>query len=202
MPTKKNNDNPSTSVFDTTVAGLLAQQGLDGRVRVRHCGSGDGAATVGGRTIVVGSAMGTRRTAGFQQWTAAHEVAHLVLGHRINVVAGVLAMVSLGCWIGAAAANLTGSAGWTAIFMVAGPVGLVSAFVVYRPTALRAEREADQLANRWGYPLTRAIADELAATEGNQQPAKHRTWLRHHDYPHDRITHDGSGRGSGRREGK
>lgn len=133
----------------------------------------------------------------FTRWAAAHETAHIALGHcgalanwgeRGALLGGFAVGLPL---LGVGAVRLIRHEahgqmlvllGWTVMVVL----GLV--LVARLPARGRAkERAADDLAARWGYPFTEHVTAIIRRQEGRLE-GRTPTWLRDHPQPSDRVT--------------
>lgn len=138
---------------------LSANAGLHLSVRTRR---GRGASAH--RDYIAVSADVLGRSPGIQQWSAAHEVAHVALRHRSvsEVVSiGVLtALIAVGVLADPGPGRPLPSAVFGAAAVLAVAVLLLAA---RRQRCL--ETQADRLAASWGYPVTQEVVAYLNATE-------------------------------------
>jgi hypothetical protein len=130
------------------------------------------------------------RSVGYQRWSAAHEVAHVILRHRgepvrVFVLLGIAAL----CCAGAAGSQLLHLATLVSDVAVAtttvGMAGMaLPALFILARVHRQQERDADQLAASWGYPITAEIAAILGQYE--RPPYRWVPALRSHDLPEER----------------
>lgn len=132
-----------------------------------------------------------------QAQVAAHEVAHLVAGHRdhlgrIIAAAALLPIVwiVLPVYLGL----ITTAHAMSTWSLIGGALGLVStiAFVLlWWPRRMRRqEREADTMAERWGYPFTEVCAEWVSSQESRLTKSSVYRPFRHHPSAADRVTKD------------
>lgn len=184
------------SVFESTVRSLCAERGL--RVRVLPGSRWHRSAMTNVRrgTIQPGR-VEFQGSPADQEWSAAHEVAHVELGHRrwtSKVAATGLGFAAVGLaglvWVLAGAVTTDVPASGAVFLACVGALASGFVLVVWgraRSAVVDREQElqADRLADQWGYPLTRDRADRLARVEGGR-PRWSRS--RSHPMPYDRIT--------------
>lgn len=178
------------TTFRRTVTVIAARHQVPVKsIRLDRTGGLRASAKLG--TITYGPELDTQPI-GIQMWVAAHELAHVALGHgrRHWAIQGRATAAT----IPAAVLLIAG------IFITAQPVALAASIagiallvlaVAYtvrtvRQTEQRQEREADALAASWGYDVTENVADWLTVAEAaHGAPGGRR---RRHAAPHDRIT--------------
>lgn len=184
------------SVFESTVKSLCAERGLTVRLLPASRWHRSAMTNVRRGTIQPGR-VEFQGSPADQEWSAAHEVAHLGLGHRrwtSKVAAAGLGFAAVGLAglvLVLARAVATDVPASVPVFLVC--VGALAAgfvLVVWgraRSAVVDREQElqADRLAHQWGYPLTRDRADRLARVEGGRP--RWSRW-RSHPMPYDRIT--------------
>lgn len=139
------------SAFAHAASALLEATGLTRQVRIQVRKHGTAARAVGHHKLVVSQAI-TTESAAFQSWTAAHEIAHIALGHRPAVLPVGLLGVGAGCWIAGIAAKLAGIGLWTAVLPGLGMAATIAALIVNQRPTLTHEREADHMAASCGLP--------------------------------------------------
>lgn len=182
------------SVFESTVKSLCAERGLV--VRLLPANGWHRSAMTNVQTIQPGR-VEFQGSPADQEWSAAHEVAHLDLGHRrwvSKVVAAGLGVAVLGLAglvsvlvvavvtdVPVSVSVFLACVGALAVGFVLVVLGRTRSAVVDREQEL----QADRLAHQWGYPLTRDRADRLARVEGGRP--RWSRW-RTHPMPYDRIT--------------
>ena len=194
-PNRKSTTANAASPFHRTARRLLDEADrVDVNIVVRSRASRSAAARL--RSIVVDAGV-LELSDHYQTWLAAHETAHIALGHRhasprILVRAVAISGLAL-CWgaslillevIGKSAALATLVIGLFVALMVL----LGTTFYAAAGETRQDERAADDQAGDWGYPVTSAVAAQLVEIEA--EPAKSRAWLalRSHDLPAQRLS--------------
>lgn len=164
--------------FVATVAELAQRHRLDVRVRLTRLNPG--ACSPDPHTVLVSREL-LAAPAEVQRHAAAHEMAHIVLGHhailrRSNVRAAGL----LGC--GMVGAVVTGGLG--GLFAVTGAALVAGRNRDHdvRPLEVAADRQAEE----WGHPLDEAGAAYLQRLE--RWSGRLPEWARTHPRPQRRIT--------------
>lgn len=182
--------------FIGTARYLLGAAGRDD-VKIKTTRSKSANAFAGRDVITIGQGMADESPE-MQRWSAAHEAAHIVLGHSVPAVrvfasfataaAGFAALAVLGSpWI-----NPSGVLGLVVVIIagLAVEVGAIGGMVSWARTDKPKERAADRLAAEWGYPVTEALAAQMAGREA--WLTQTRLWkpFRRHDLPFDRVNAD------------
>lgn len=188
------NSGTEPDVFGATVDQLVAVHGIAVHRVARKKGKGASAAR---STIRVGKKM-LDRPAEFQAWSAAHEVAHIACSHRVGTPAAVVLIFAAAAAVGAAgtvwfmverAARISLAMFLSVpLLLIAGAALYIGAGVLSGRWARRQEREADQLAQEWGYPLTPAVVKQIRADESRITRWLIFRPLREHPLPEHRIS--------------
>ena len=180
------NSGTEPDVFGATVDQLVAVHGIAVHRVARKKGKGASAAR---STIRVGKKM-LDRPAEFQAWSAAHEVAHIACSHRVGTPAAVVLIFAAAAAVGAAGTVwfMVERAARISLAMFLSVPLLLIAGVLSGRRARRQEREADQLAQEWGYPLTPAVVKQIRADESRITRWLIFRPLREHPLPEHRIT--------------
>lgn len=181
------------SEFLATARRLLDQAGRHD-VTITVTRSNSAHASAGLDRIKVGRGMADQPPK-WQRWSAAHEAAHAVLRHGgppagVYALLGLAALscVVLGVLAAAPSVHLP-PAPATAAVIVAGVGALIGLFgwlIALGRHQRPAERAADELAARWGFPITADIADQIARTEARWIQGRFFLPFRQHDLPADR----------------
>lgn len=154
---------PAASVFEHTVHTLAAAHGLDVQVSKKRLPGHGAHVVVRRRRAVVSVSTGmTRENPAVQQFAAAHEVAHVVLRHRLwhrGWPAGLWALSMSAAQMIALAHALTvqnRNLALALVLVVGGLVPLltcVGTWVLLAWRTRRCESAADRVALTWGYTL-------------------------------------------------
>lgn len=155
------------------------------RVRPHGPGVDPKATTTRWNTVLYGSAVEDEPEA-VQAWTAAHEVAHIALRHNQAFLWELPAAILLVGGTFTAAVLWAPTEGATLGFFACALMMLLWV-AAHLPISRARERHADALALRWGYPVTRQVAEYLPAADPSNVWAR---LLRTHDAPQDRINDD------------
>lgn len=147
-----------------------------------------------GSKIIVGRGMADEPPE-MQRWSAAHEVAHFVLGHDRPPI-GVLLLYGF-AMIAATVMFVSGSplvplptmlkVTTIAVAASCALAAMLAALLVLGWVDRPKEGAADRLAAEWGYPVTAAIAERLASHESRLSGARVMAPLRRHDRPLNRM---------------
>lgn len=182
------------SFFEQTARQLLDAAGRpDVRVVVRQ--KALQMASAGPRAITADAGVADL-AADVQSWVAAHETAHVALDHlhtppRVLALAGALitaaiALVAAGTVLPMVIQARTAGLiffGLTLLILVL----LFTACPLAATEQRKREREADDLAGDWGYPVTPAVVDQLEAVGPRPTRSRLRLAFRKHDSPAQRF---------------
>lgn len=159
---------------------------------------GRGASALGGRRAhIVASDALLKEPAEIQEWSAAHEMGHVVLGHRlVDALPHSLPWLLAGlAMIGVAAYTPTPPQVWVvwvvvAVLLAANAACLLVSFRIFARRVRRSEIAADAFARDCGYRVTPEVTAWLAAAEPQLLQARaYRPW-RMHPLPADRQHSD------------
>lgn len=178
--------------FITTARRLLDQAGRHD-VTITVTRSNSAHASAGPGRVKVGRGM-TDQSPEWQRWSAAHEAAHAVLRHGRppGSVYALLGLAVLSCAVLAvlAAPPVHPPPALAIVAAIAAGAGALAGLFGWLTALSRhqrpVERAADELAARWGFPITAEIADQMARTEARWIQSRFFLPFRQHDLPADR----------------
>ena len=161
--------------FVHTIGVLAAEHGRDVRISVRMAGHGADVVVKRQYAEVSVSLALLAQPAAEQEFAAAHEIAHVVLRHMfwrrvapaVAWAVTVIGLVFSGLWL---TAQLGAVPPGPVVRLMTGGLGLlvagIGAWAVLAGRTRRSERDADRLANVWGYTL---VGSKNARTRGENR---------------------------------